>query len=95
VLSSYERRVLDEVERLYALETCEPPRRNARQGREWASLDRQVTVGVLAAAWSSLVLAMFGAVVTATVLASATSLTWLVWCLCARPGPDDGEPPSQ
>jgi hypothetical protein len=82
VFSRQELSVRDDVQRSWAAEVEEPPpatfpapSRRTRVSRDPADLP----VAVVAAAWITIMLLLFGAPVAGLVLAVATALGWALW----------------
>jgi hypothetical protein len=82
VLSSHERRILDDIERFYAVEAEEPalPGRPAtqRRPRDVRGVD-DMPAAVVAGTWIAIFLILFGVVAGGFAVGAATALGWLLW----------------
>jgi hypothetical protein len=85
VFGANERRVVAGIERLYHRGAGALRPVAARPCGACAARHRWASVAVLAAAWTTLALAMLGAVVSAAALATGTSVSWLLWCYLLQP----------
>jgi hypothetical protein len=77
VLSSKEQQIWDDIERYYAAEAEEPAVPDIRPPRRRDADDPPAAV--VAGAWLSVFLVLFGAVVAGVALVAATALGWLLW----------------
>ena len=79
MLSSQEQQVWDDVQRFWAEVAEEPPlparHRTTRASRDGGELPRAVIAG----AWITIMLVIFGAVVAGLAVGLATGLGWALW----------------
>ena len=82
MLSRQEQRIWDDVQRFWAEEVEEPPRAAppAPSHRKWASRDpADLPAAVVAGAWITLMLVIFGAPAAGLAVGVATALGWALW----------------
>jgi hypothetical protein len=86
VLSGPEQQAWEDIERFYALEVEEPVPAGA--DGQWPSLAGvdDLPGGVVAGAWITIVLVIFGALVAGLAVGAATALAWIVWHRWPRRG---------
>jgi CBS domain-containing protein len=82
VLGSQEQRVWDDVQRFWAAEVEEPSRAapSARsRGRRLSRVPADLPAAVVAGAWITILLVLFGALVAGLTVGVATALGWALW----------------
>ena len=80
MLSSQEQQVWDDVQRFWAEEAEEPPLPDAEPHGSGASRDEaDLPVAVVAGAWITITLVLFGAMVAGLAVGLATGLGWALW----------------
>ena len=88
MLSRREREVWDDVQRFWAEEVEEPPRRAPWAPSFGEPAPRNVEAlpaGVVAGAWITILLVLFGAPVAGLAVGVATALGWALWHRWPRP----------
>jgi hypothetical protein len=79
VLSSQEQRVWDDVQRFWA-EEAEEPALPAPGRTNWASRNEaDLPITVVAGAWITITLVLFGAMIAGLAVGLATGLGWALW----------------
>jgi len=82
VLSRQEQRIWDDVQRFWAAEVEEPPRvvpPAPRHGRRASRDLADLPAAVVAGAWITVMLVLFGAVAAGLAVGVATALGWALW----------------
>jgi ferric-dicitrate binding protein FerR (iron transport regulator) len=79
VLSSQEQQVWDDVQRFWAEVAEEPPLPAPRRTRRASRDGGKLPSAVIAGAWITIMLVIFGAVVAGLSVGVATGLGWALW----------------